>query len=107
MATIKFQMQNSNKALDVAAVGSAPERMFSSMRWNGSSAQQWKLTVNEDGSYSLRSKCSSLFLDISGGICENGRNIQIYTGNGTPAQIFSFVHGEKATTPLQNTGSCR
>ena len=57
----------------------------------GSDAQKWKIIKNSNGSYSIISKLNNLYLDIQNGNISNGANVQVYEGNGTGAQQFSFV----------------
>ena len=54
-------------------------------------AQKWKITKNSNGSYSIISKLNNLYLDIQNGNISNGANVQVYEGNGTVAQQFSFI----------------
>ena len=58
---------------------------------NGNRNQQWVIKDNGDGTYTLISKMSGYCLDLSGGICEKGKNISQYLYNGTAAQKWSFV----------------
>ena len=57
----------------------------------GTDAQKWKIIKNSNGSYSIISKLNNLYLDIQNGNISNGANVQVYEGNGTGAQQFSFV----------------
>ncbi len=41
--------------------------------------------------YYIVSKLNGLYLDASGGVAQNGTNIQVYTGNASTAQKFRFV----------------
>ena len=50
----------------------------------------WSIKDVGNGYYSFVSKCSGKYLDISDGIGGNGRNVQIYTPNGTNAQKFKL-----------------
>ena len=58
---------------------------------NGNRNQQWVIKDNGDGTYILISKMSGYCLDLSGGVCEKGKNISQYYYNGTAAQKWSFV----------------
>ena len=58
---------------------------------NGNRNQQWVIKDNGDGTYTLISKMSGYCLDLSGGVCEKGKNISQYYYNGTAAQKWSFV----------------
>ena len=52
---------------------------------NGTIAQLWKIQENKDGTVTFVSKLGTV-LDVSGGLMQNGRNIQAYSPNGTIAQ---------------------
>ena len=58
---------------------------------NGTRNQQWVIKDNDDGTYTLISKMSGYCLDLSGGICEKGKNISQYLYNGTAAQKWYFI----------------
>ena len=58
---------------------------------NGNRNQQWVIKDNGDGTYTLISKMSGYCLDLSGGVCEKGKNISQYYYNGTAAQKWNFV----------------
>lgn len=49
---------------------------------DGSAAQQW--TVDPDGTIEAMSKC----LDVTGGGTANGTAVDLYTCNGTGAQVW-------------------
>lgn len=60
----------------------------------------WLIKDNYDGTYSIVSALNNnYYLDITGGKSANGTNIQIYTGNGTNAQKFTFTKVD--TSPLE------
>ena len=48
------------------------------------------ISPNDDGTFSLISRCNGLALDVVGAFTSNGTNIQIYSFNGTKAQKFHF-----------------
>lgn len=58
---------------------------------NGSTAQNWFICENSDGSLYLRPECSSTrVLDVTGGDAHDGNNMQLWTYNKTDAQMFSI-----------------
>ena len=76
---------------------------------NSTDAQKWLIIKNNDGTYSIASKSSGLYLDINGGKIQNNSNVQIYTKNGTNAQKFKFEEitntnntNNENTTPSNN-----
>lgn len=75
----------SSKSLDVQNGSSANNANLWEYAWNGSDSQLWKFIQNSDGSYYIKSKLGTV-IDISGGVVQNGRDIQMYTINGTSAQ---------------------
>ena len=82
---------NSGKVLDVQNAGYTSGTNVWQYEWNGTDAQKWIISRNNDGSYSIISKLNGLYLDISNGQLVNGANVQIYEGNDTDAQKFSFI----------------
>ena len=54
--------------------------------YNGSEAQQWIPEWINGNTLKLKNVASGLYLDVEGGIGENGRKVQAYTGNNTNAQ---------------------
>lgn len=69
---------------------------------NGNRNQQWVIKDNGDGTYTLISKMSGYCLDLSGGVCEKGKNISQYYYNGTAAQKWSFVPASPAEIIIKN-----
>lgn len=60
-------------------------------RVSNAARQLWTFHDEGNGYYSIRpSRNSSLALDISGASKSEGANIQVYTYNGSDAQLFSF-----------------
>ena len=57
--------------------------------WNGSDAQLWKFIDNGDGSFYIKSKLGTV-IDVSGGVIQSGRNVQMYTMNGSSAQKWKL-----------------
>lgn len=88
--------KNSEKVLDAEMGGmeSGANIIQCSLNGNGSDNQLWELLPNSDGTYSFRNKSNSLYLDLSDGVAENGRNIQCYEGNNTLAQKFILTRVE-------------
>ena len=65
-------------------------------------AQQWSIKASGKG-YSIQSKCNSFFVDAKGGEAV-ASNIWVYQGNGSAAQIFSFIpYTEPAVTTTTTT----
>lgn len=84
----------SGKMLDVLGGGYMPGTNVWQYASNGSKAQKWKASVNEDGSYTFISVHNGMALDISGGKILSGSNIQVYVPNNSQAQRFRL---EKAS----------
>ncbi len=58
---------------------------------NGSTAQDWFIYLNPDGSYSMRPKCSDeRVIDVTNGISTDGNNLQLWSYNKTYSQKFSI-----------------
>lgn len=52
--------------------------------------QKFAIFVTADGCYSFQSKSNGLFIDVNGGIAENGINVQCWEDNFTAAQKFKL-----------------
>lgn len=58
---------------------------------NGSTAQDWFIYLNPDGSYSMRPKCSDeRIMDVTNGDSTDGNNLQLWSYNNTYSQKFSI-----------------
>lgn len=58
---------------------------------NGSTAQNWFIYQNDDGTMYFRPECSeSRILDLTGGYTSDGNNIEIWSVNHTDAQKFGI-----------------
>lgn len=90
----------------------------------GTAAQKWKLTPAQtsrqqldemaqenastivDGTYRVKTAlAANKTLDISAGSSANGANAQIYTENGTNAQLWVVSHDDRGYVSLKNKGS--
>ena len=56
---------------------------------NGTAAQQWSIKETNNG-YTIQSRCNGFYLDVEGGSTENA-NLQVYPGNNSKSQLFSFI----------------
>lgn len=85
----------SNKLLDV--VNSGIERGTHVDQWqdNGGDNQKWIIVANQDGTYSVVSKCNGLFLDIEGGNAIDGSRVIVWDKSDGASQSFRF---EKSQT---------
>ncbi|OXM99718.1 glycosyl hydrolase 53 family protein [Bifidobacterium vansinderenii] len=63
---------------------------------NGTDAQIWKVTHDDDGYVTLKNANSGKVLDVSGGSANNGANVQQYDSNGTYAQKWVAVKSGSA-----------
>lgn len=58
---------------------------------NGSTAQDWFIYLNSDGSYSMRPKCSDeRVIDVANGDPTDGNNLQLWSYNKSYSQKFSI-----------------
>ncbi|HSX15559.1 MAG TPA: RICIN domain-containing protein [Candidatus Saccharimonadales bacterium] len=58
-----------------------------------------------DGTYSLVNTGSGRSADVAGGSTANGAAVQIYDGNGTPAQRWQFTRNAEGYYSIQNVAS--
>lgn len=61
---------------------------------NGSAAQHFRVTLNQDGTYSIVNAATGKSLDITGASRRSGANLQMYEANGTDAQKWTILPGE-------------
>lgn len=102
---------DSTYVLDVPAAAFKNGTKIQLYSRNGSKAQLWNLnnldaktqSINElaaanvktlaDGYYTIASKINtSKVIDVAGASASNGANVQIYSKNGTQAQLFQISH---------------
>ncbi len=76
---------NSGKVLDSQNGGTTEGTNVWQYKYNGTDAQKWKLQKNEDGSYSISSKKSGLYISV-----ENG-NIQLNKDENKNEQKFKLI----------------
>ena len=81
----------SGLVLDVAGGLSANGTNIQQYKANGSAAQQWKLTPNEDGTLTFACAKNGKAMDVAGGRAAAGTNVRIYTANGTAAQSWRLT----------------
>lgn len=79
---------HSGQALDVVASGKTSPTNVTQWSYFGNDNQLWKIEVNSDGTYSFKSKCNNLYLDIEDGVAADGANICVKTGSGSGSQHF-------------------
>ena len=85
-----FNSTISAQSIDVAggqkSIGGVVQ-LYSS---NGTNAQKWELTLDNDGYYNIVNVESGLYLDAQSGGTSNGTRLQTWSGNGTCAQKWSI-----------------
>lgn len=122
----KFMFANmaSAKVLDIPAGNAAVGVKLQLYTRNGSSAQLWKISeaktvrqqideqavankdVLPDGTYKIASFAkSSMVLDVAAGSKNNSANVQLYSSNGTDAQIWTVSHDPTGYVILTNASS--
>ncbi len=87
-------------ALDVAGMSTEPEANVQVYERNESSAQCWKLTRNDDGTYTIASACSNLVLDSWCATYQSGASIVQYVDNGGDNQRWYIQEYGDAHTLL-------
>ncbi len=74
-------------------------------RQNGTEAQKFTLTRNDDGSYTFVNQKCELSIDVYNNSTENGAQVQLYTWNGTTAQKWLFNENSDGTYTIVNKNS--
>ena len=64
---------------------------------NNTEAQDFKITKNNDNTYTIKNTKTNRVLDVSGGVANSGTNIQLYAGNSTCAQKWYFKKNDDNT----------
>ncbi|MCI1721298.1 MAG: RICIN domain-containing protein [Lachnospiraceae bacterium] len=59
--------------------------------------QKWKLIARGDGTFNLVNY-TGYYLDVTGGKSDDHTKLDVYTGNGTNAQVFRFSPSSTATS---------
>ena len=95
--------KGSGKALDVSGGTPKSGTNVQQYRSNGTRAQRW-IVQSEGGSYRIISALSPtladlLALDVQGGSTATCANVQVYTWNGTKAQLFSLFATQHDVAP--------
>ena len=67
---------------------------------NGSTAQKWKVTMNDDKSYSIKNLSSDKSLDVVAAGTYDGVNVQLYGYNGSCAQRWKIEKNTDKTYTL-------
>ncbi|PDQ34411.1 MAG: hypothetical protein B5766_11410 [Candidatus Lumbricidophila eiseniae] len=78
-------------ALDVTASSRTMGTPVQTWNENGTGAQEWQVTRQTDGFYTLRNPGSDMYLDVRGGSTQSGTGVQIWPGNATCAQKWDIV----------------
>ena len=93
--------KNSNKVLEAQNSGIINETNVCQNEFNNTDAQKWIIIENDNGTYSIASKLSGLYIDIHNGNISNGENVQLYENNGTVAQQFKFIEIIEPTKTIE------
>ena len=81
--------------LDVTAASNEPGANAQLWSSNGSLAQTWYVSRQDDGTYTIESLCSGLFLDVKWASREAGANVWQYSASGTASQKWKIVARSK------------
>lgn len=85
--TYKIQSAlSAKKVLDISGGSRSNFANVQLYQTNGTTAQQFRLKYNNDGTYTLLAVHSQKALDVDGAGYQNGTNVQQYDSNGTVAQ---------------------
>ena len=86
--------KNNHQAIDVASGSKSSGANIQLYALNGSAAQLWKVSHDDNGFVTLKSNVSGLVLDVNGGNSSSGTNVQQYASNGSLAQKWVAVKDE-------------
>lgn len=95
---------NESKVLDIAGGSMDDGANLRLCSTNGTEAQRYEVSLQDDGTYRIAVKKSGKVLDVAGASAEAGANIQQYGANGTAAQSWSISRNSDGTCTL--TSAC-
>ena len=78
-----------NKVWDVGDASRNAGANVQGLTYTGHDAQKWYI-YGSQGGYHLRAKCTSCYLDITGGATADGTNVEMWTPNDSSAQNFTI-----------------
>ena len=96
---------NQNYVLDIAGGSTADGGNVQIYGYNGSDAQKFTLSLNDDGTWKLLNVHSGKALDVAGASHDKGANIQQYRDNGTEAQRWDISRNGNGSYTLAAAGS--
>lgn len=79
-----------NKVVDIASGGKGNGANAWLYAWNGTGAQMFEVTVDDNNLYTFKNMNSGRVLDVAGGKAVSGRNVQQYDSNGSKAQKWKL-----------------
>jgi hypothetical protein len=88
--------------LAIAGATSGPQDAYASIQLydvNGTDAQRWRVSWDDEGYVTLTSVSCGLALDVAGAGIESGTPVRVYTPNGTDAQKWKTVQDDGNYSP--------
>ena len=102
----EIKQKKSAKVLEVYEGKHTNEtKIIQNSKDSASTIQQWIIKDAGDGYFYIIARCNGLYVDIPGGKVENNPIIQMYEGNETDAQKFSFTKVEELKTDKIEDGT--
>ncbi|MDD6784913.1 MAG: RICIN domain-containing protein [Eggerthellales bacterium] len=93
----------SGRVLDVEAASGAPQANIWQYAPNGTSAQQWTVLANSNGTITIASALSNYVFDIASGKVLPGANLMVDVARSSATQQFKLI----PTVPQAITGTVR
>jgi lipoprotein-anchoring transpeptidase ErfK/SrfK len=108
--SVYFTSVLSGKNIDVSGGNNADVTNIWTYGSNGTNAQKFYLRVSdykpvEDGTYTIQNKGSKKVVDINDANRQVAANAQMYTSNGTAAQVFRFTRGDDCFYTITSVNS--
>lgn len=85
-------LSNTAIGLDVAGANTGNGANLELWAYDNASHQQFTLTLQSDGFYTIKPAHCGRVLDVNGGTVANGTNIQLWDSNNSGAQRWKIVH---------------
>ncbi|MDR3608127.1 MAG: RICIN domain-containing protein [Oligoflexia bacterium] len=104
-SVVTFVNENSHLCIDIPGANAAPGTKIWQHDCSSNIAQNYRVSVNSDGSYTFTNRGTGLCMDVVGASKSQGAAIDEFTCNGTVAQKFSLSAMPDGTVSIANPNS--
>ena len=93
---------NNNLGLDIGGARTDSTANVQLWSYTGAPQQKFYLQARGNGYYSIKSGNCDMYVDVAGGISENGTNVWQYSYNGTGTQLWKFLDAGDGTMWIES-----